>query len=201
MESNNSATVLYGSEKGVIADVTDWLNASFNVESFDHVTTHDVYQALLGGNTDSNASLRQQVMHSVNDNCSDIVVVVSHYDEEHAVDDASFGHMQKTMSAVADWQTDASVIGLWVNEFGTIDMLMHHDQLKKSQLATAAEMLSAEGEESILAALEELDIPAAEPAQEMADQHFGTAHLDTMTAASFYNKVEQRNTEPMRKAA
>lgn len=179
MIKNVSATVLYGSQNNIQSDVTVWLNACFNVELFDHVAAHDTYRAFAESSNGSLAILQQRVTQSVADNCSDVVVVVGHHGDEYASLDSSFAHVQEAMTAVAEWKVDASVIGLWVNEFGTIDMLMHHNSEKTHQPEALAETVVEQG----------------------VNQHFGAAHLDTLTAAAIYGNLVQSSAEPMRKAA
>jgi|GEM_PF-2494433 len=195
MTKSNSATVMYGSQNGVQADVTDWLNACFNIESFDHVTTHDTYQSFTHNEDNAQSSLRQRVAQSIDNYSSDVVVVVSHHDDEYASTDGSFGHLQKAMSSVAQWSIEADIIGLWVNEFGTIDMLMHHDQEKAKPPAITMPIWQTEAEESGISLHEDSNGLVEDMVEEKHDQLFGAAHLGTLTAAPLYRKLAQSNTQ------
>lgn len=123
---SGNATILYGAHQDVQQNVVEWLNTCLGIDQFDHLTEPDVQRAVKNQCDESIANLRTQLAHSIHENDSDIIAVVGHHSENDADAHRPFDSMHKTMSSVATWQTQARVVGLWVNESGQIDMLMQH---------------------------------------------------------------------------
>lgn len=121
-----SATVLYSVSQGVQHEVAEWLNTCLGINQFDHMTQKDLQQVTKTKCDKSIADLRNKITSSVETHGSDIVAVVGYDGDGEAQPHRTFENMHMTMSSVASWQTDVRVIGLWVNESGQIDMLMHH---------------------------------------------------------------------------
>lgn len=105
--------------------VADWVKMNGSVQYVDMITEAGADKVLAQGSPSQIESIKQKVLISVNAHKSAIVAVAGHHDcaanpvskEEHAA------HIHAAVQVVASWGLPVRIIGLWVNEWGYIEII------------------------------------------------------------------------------
>lgn len=105
--------------------VSDWVKMNGQVQYVDMVTEPGVDKILAQGTPSQIESIKQKVLISVNAHKSGIIAIAGHHDcaanpvsnDEHAL------HIHAAVQAIASWGLPVRIVGLWVNEWGYIEVI------------------------------------------------------------------------------
>lgn len=105
--------------------VADWLKLNFQVRYVDAINEPAMVKVLTQGPTESIAAIKDRATISVQAHQSRVIAVAGHHDcarnpvsrEEHAT------QIARAVEVVTAWGWPVQVVGLWVNEFGWIDVI------------------------------------------------------------------------------
>jgi hypothetical protein len=108
--------------------LSDWLKLYCHVRWVDLVTEPGPDKLLAEGPAETIEAVRQKVSFSVRMHHSEVVAVSGHHDcagnpattEEHLV------QIRRSVEVVAGWDLPVRVVGLWVNEWGWVDLVCDH---------------------------------------------------------------------------
>ena len=105
--------------------VTHWLNAHYHLDYVDLITEPGMDRVLARGSEGEIARLREMTLVSLTAHASHVIAVVGHFDcaanpvskYEHFKDIAT------STLVVRSWGFPVHVIGLWVDEYGRIQVV------------------------------------------------------------------------------
>lgn len=105
--------------------VRDWMRIHLNVDYVDMITEPGVDKVLTKGPNETIEALYQKLHLSVRAHHSKTAAVVGHHDcaanpvskEEH------YRQISAGVERIQGWGLGVKVIGLWVNEYGSIDVV------------------------------------------------------------------------------
>jgi len=104
--------------------ISEWIKKNHGVEFVD-VVSEPGCDLALSGPSDAEASMRAKVEISINAHKSRLVFVSGHHEcaanpvseEEHVA------HIRKAVERVNSWNLPVRVVGLWVNDSWTVDVV------------------------------------------------------------------------------
>ncbi len=107
------------------APVADWVKIHYHVDYVDMVTEPGVEAPLARGDAAPAEAVKRKVQVSVTAHSSGVVAIAAHHGcagnpvskEEH------IAQVRTAMQVVASWGLPVSVAGLWVNEYGYIEVV------------------------------------------------------------------------------
>lgn len=105
--------------------VTDWMRLNCNIAFVDMITTPGAEQALCGGPNDRATRIEQKVRLSVGKHLSETVAVAGHFDcAANGCDlEAKLAMILDAVETVKSWGLGVRVIGLYVNEWGSVEVI------------------------------------------------------------------------------
>ncbi len=114
--------------------LSDWLKLYCHVRWVDLVTEPGPDKLLAEGPAGTIEAVRQKVSFSVRMHHSEVVAVSGHHDcagnpatvEEH------LEQIRRSVEVVAGWDLPVRVVGLWVNEWGWVDLVCDHQPAKRA---------------------------------------------------------------------
>jgi carbonic anhydrase len=116
--------------------VNDWVKLLMNVRYVDLITEPGPDKALSEGSLEIRNDVLRKVWFSIRHHHSKVVVLVGH--DSCAANSASREeHIQQTIEGVkflVSCQMDVRVVGLWVNEWGSVDQIC---DTKERELVTS----------------------------------------------------------------
>ena len=105
--------------------VADWVKMNGSVQYVDTITEAGADKVLAQGSPSLIESIKQNVIISVNAHKSAIVAVAGHHDcaANPVSKDEHFAHIHAAVQVVASWGLPVRIVGLWVNEWGYIEVV------------------------------------------------------------------------------
>lgn len=107
------------------APVSDFVKMNGHVQYVDMVTTAGADNVMAQGSPAQIEYIKQQVLISVNAHNSRIIAIAGHHDcaANPVSKDEHFAHIHAAVQTIASWSLPVQIFGLWVNEFGTIEIV------------------------------------------------------------------------------
>jgi hypothetical protein len=107
------------------APVADWVKIHYHVDYVDMITEPGVEGPLARGDATVTEAIKRKVMVSATAHSSGVVAVAAHHGcagnpvskEEH------IAQVRTAMQVVASWGLPVSIAGLWVNEYGVVEVV------------------------------------------------------------------------------
>jgi hypothetical protein len=107
------------------APVADWVKIHHHVDYVDMVTEPGVEAPLARGDADITEAIKRKVMVSATAHSSGVVAVAAHHGcagnpvskEEH------IAQVRTAMQVVASWGMPVAIVGMWVNEYGYVEIV------------------------------------------------------------------------------
>jgi len=105
--------------------VADWVKIHYHVDYVDMVTEPGVEGPLARGDAEITEAIKRKVMVSATAHHSNVVAVAAHFGcagnpvskEEH------IAQVRSAMHVVASWGLPVHIIGLWVTEYGWVEVI------------------------------------------------------------------------------
>ncbi len=125
MPSGRFGTAISCIDGRIQQPVADWLRERYYLDFVDMVTTPGADRALVEGPPETIDHLRLGAQTSVSRHSSTVLAVVGHHNcagnpvsrEEHVE------QIHKAMQVVRFWNLPVTLVGLWVNEGWTVEMV------------------------------------------------------------------------------
>lgn len=109
--------------------VTDWVRLNFNVKYVDMITTPGADKALSEGHDQRVERIRKKVWLSVDRHMSPVVAIAGHFD--CLANPCSFEERREqiisSVESVRAWKMGVRVLGIYVNEWGSVDVIADPD--------------------------------------------------------------------------
>lgn len=105
--------------------VADWVKTNGNVQYVDMITEPGADKVMAQGSSSQIEAVKQKVLISVNAHKSGIIAIAGHDGcaANPVSKDEHFAHVRAAMQAVASWGLPVRIVGLWVNEWGYIEVV------------------------------------------------------------------------------
>lgn len=105
--------------------VTDWVKMNGQIQYIDMITVPGADKVLAQGTSSQIEPIKQSVLISVNAHKSSIVAIAGHHDcaANPVSQDEHFAHIRAAMQVIASWGLPVRIVGLWVNEWGYIEVV------------------------------------------------------------------------------
>ncbi|HEX8032243.1 MAG TPA: carbonic anhydrase [Ktedonobacterales bacterium] len=105
--------------------VADWVKMNGHVQYVDMITEPGADKVLAQGSPSRIESIKQSVLISVNAHKSAIIAIAGHHDcaANPVSQDEHFAHIRAAVQVVASWGLPVRIVGLWVNEWGYIEVV------------------------------------------------------------------------------
>jgi hypothetical protein len=105
--------------------VLDWMRLHCNVRYVDLITEPGADMLLNRGSAQAVETIRKKVIFSLQAHQSSVVAIAGHHDclanpvtrEEHWED------IKQSVQIIRSWQPWVRTVGLWVNEWGSVDLV------------------------------------------------------------------------------
>lgn len=125
MAAGTFATAINCMDGRVQNPVADWVKIHQHVQFVDMITEAGADGIMVRGTPAQLDSIRQRVLVSVNAHNSTFVAIAGHQGcAGNSVSDAEhFADIEAAMAVVASWQLPVQIVGLWVNEWGYVDLV------------------------------------------------------------------------------
>ena len=109
--------------------VTEWIRLHCNLKYVDMITTPGADQALSSGSGDRVERVRRKVRLSVERHLSPVVAVAGHFDclANPCEFDKRRDQIIRSAGVVSSWKFGVRVLGLYVNEWGSVDVICDTD--------------------------------------------------------------------------
>jgi hypothetical protein len=125
MAEGTFATVINCMDGRVQNPVADWVKIHQHVQYVDMITEAGVDGMMARGTPAQLESIKQRVLVSVNAHHSNFIAIAGHQDcagnpvskDEHVAD------IKSAMQVVMSWELPVKIVGLWVNEWGYVDLI------------------------------------------------------------------------------
>jgi hypothetical protein len=125
MAEDEFATAINCMDGRVQTPVADWVKIHHHVQYVDMITEAGVDGMMARGSQAELESIKRRVLVSVNAHHSRLVVIAGHQgcagnpvsDLEHLAD------IKAAVQVVTSWQLPVQVAGLWVNEWGYVEVV------------------------------------------------------------------------------
>ena len=125
MAEGTFATAINCMDGRVQAPVADWVKIHQHVQYVDMITEAGVDGIMARGVPAELESVKRRVLISVNAHHSSFIVIAGHHgcagnpvsDAEHLAD------IKAAIQVVNSWQLPVQVAGLWVNEWGVVEVV------------------------------------------------------------------------------
>jgi hypothetical protein len=129
MTSGSFGTAVNCMDGRVQSPVADWVKIHFGVQYVDMITEAGPDGILARGPDHLVAHIRQRVLVSTGPHGSQVVIVAGHSgcagnvvpDDQHRAD------VQVAINTLASWRLPVLLIGLFINEFGTVEVIGRKD--------------------------------------------------------------------------
>ncbi len=105
--------------------VIAWLKERYGLDYVDMITEAGPDKALAAEPGDVIESIRRRVGISVTQHGSEVIAVVGHHDcaGNPVSKEAHWQHIEKAVGVVRSWDSDVSVLGLWVDEDWSVEVV------------------------------------------------------------------------------
>ncbi len=125
MAAGTFATAINCMDGRVQTPVADWVKINQHVEYVDVITEAGVDGMMVRGTPAQLESIRQRVLVSINAHGSSFVAIAGHQgcagnpvsESEHMAD------ITAAMAVIASWQLPIQIAGLWVNDWGYVEVV------------------------------------------------------------------------------
>ena len=105
--------------------VLDWMRLHCNVRYVDLITEPGPDMVLTRGTPEAIGAIQKKVLFSLDAHQSSVVAIAGHHDclahsvtkEEHWED------IKRSVQIIKSWPRSVRTVGLWVNEWGSIDLV------------------------------------------------------------------------------
>lgn len=107
------------------APVTDFVKINGHIQYVDMVTEAGADKVLAQDAPAQIESIKQRVLISVNAHNSHIIAIAGHHDcaANPVSKDEHFAHIHAAVQVIASWGLPVQIFGLWVNEWGSIEVV------------------------------------------------------------------------------
>ncbi len=130
MAEGTFATAINCMDGRVQTPIADWVKIHQQVQYVDMITEAGVDGIMAKGNPAQHESIRQRLLVSVNAHGSGFVAIAGHQgcagnpvsDSEHIAD------IKAAAALVASWQLPIRIAGLWVSEWGYVELVDQIDR-------------------------------------------------------------------------
>jgi hypothetical protein len=105
--------------------VADWVKVNGNVQYVDMITEPGADKVLAQGSPSRIESIKQSALISVNAHKSGIIAIAGHHDcaANPVSKDEHVAHIRTAMQVIASWGLPVRIVGLWVNEWGYVEVV------------------------------------------------------------------------------
>jgi hypothetical protein len=125
MAEGTFATAINCMDGRVQTPVADWVKNYRQVQYVDMITDAGIDGVLARGSEAERESIKRRVLISVNTHHSDSIAIAGHHGcagnpvspAEHLAD------IKMAMQIVSSWNLPVQVTGLWVNEWGSVEVI------------------------------------------------------------------------------
>lgn len=105
--------------------VIEWLRQTFHVQYVDMITEPGADKILAEADSNVIASIKDKVKFTIHARGTTVVAVVGHHNclANPVSRDDHISHINQAVDLVESWNFPARVVGLYVNQFGSIDLI------------------------------------------------------------------------------